>query len=95
LVEHLLTARPHPEMGYRSCLGLLALARQYGHDRLEAACARAWAIGARTRRSVLSILQGGLDRQPLPTAAAQVDWISPEHDNLRGPDYYLTPPTTH
>ncbi len=89
LVEHLLTDRPHPEMGYRSCLGLLALARQYGHPRLEAACARALAIGSRTRKSVLSILQGGLDQQPLP-APPQVDWISPDHDNLRGPAYYLT-----
>ena len=94
LVEHLLTTKPHPEMGYRSCLGLLSLARNYGDERLEAGCARAWAIGSRTRRSVLSILQGGLDRQPLPTAPAP-EWTSPEHDNLRGPDYYLTSPTTH
>jgi transposase len=95
LVEHLLTERPHPEMGYRSCLGLLALARQYGNDRLEAACARAWAIGAHTRKSVQSILQGRLDQQPLPSAVTQADWISPEHINLRGPAYYRDPPTTH
>jgi len=95
LVDHLLTDRPHPEMGYRSCLGLLSLARQYGHPRLEAACARALAIGSRTRKSVLSILQGGLDQQPLPTTAAQTDWVSPEHDNLRGAAYYQDPPTTH
>lgn len=94
LVEHLLTARRHPEMGYRSCLGLLSLARHYGNDRLEAGCARARAIGSLTRRSVLSILQGGLDRQPLPAAAAP-EWTSPEHDNVRGPDYYLTSSTTH
>lgn len=94
LVAHLLTDRPHPEMGYRSCLGLLSLARQYGHPRLEAACARALAIGSRTRKSVLSILRGGLDQQPLPTASPQSDWISPDHDNLRGPAYYLVP-TTH
>ena len=93
LVEHLLTNKPHPEMGYRSCLGLLALARHYGNERLEAGCARALAIGARTRRSVLSILQGGLDRQPLPTTTPP-QWTSPEHDNLRGPQYYLTFPTT-
>ena len=95
LVEHLLTDRPHPEMGYRSCLGLLSLARQYGHPRLEAACARALAIGSRTRKSVLSILRGGLDQQPLPGAAAQTNWVSPEHANLRGPAYYRIPPTTH
>jgi transposase len=94
LVDHLLTDRPHPEMGYRSCLGLLSLARRYGHARLEAACRRALAIGSPTRKSVLSILQGGLDSQPLPTASAQADWIGPDHDNLRGAAYYLVPPTT-
>lgn len=94
LVEHLLIDRPHPEMGYRSCLGLLSLARHYGNTRLEAGCARARAIGSLTRRSVLSILQGGLDQQPLPLAPAP-EWTAPEHDNLRGPDYYLTSITTH
>ncbi|MGH8190337.1 MAG: IS21 family transposase [Rhodanobacteraceae bacterium] len=95
LVDHLLTRRPHPEMGYRSCLGLLSLDRQYGHARLEAACQRTLAIGSRTRKSVLSILQGGLDQQPLPGAAAQQDWISPDHANLRGPAYYLDPTPNH
>ncbi|QAU23073.1 IS21 family transposase [Dyella sp. M7H15-1] len=95
LVEHLLTERPHPEMGYRSCLGLLALARQYGDDRLEAACARAWAIGSRTRKSVQSILHNKLDQHPLPSAIAQTDWVTPDHVNLRGPTYYRDPPTTH
>ena len=95
LVEHLLTDKPHPEMGYRSCLGLLSLARNFGAPRLEAACVRAIASGARTRRSVLSILQRGLDQQPLPNAQPQADWISPAHDNLRGPAYYRNPTTNH
>ena len=30
IVEHLLRSKPHPERGYRACLGLLALGRQYG-----------------------------------------------------------------
>lgn len=88
LVHHHLTRKPHPEMGYRACLGLLALARHYGEERLEAACQRAVALGAFNRRSVLSILQAGLDRQPLPSAAPQTDWISPDHDHVRGPAYY-------
>ncbi len=88
LVAHLLSERPHPEMGYRSCLGLLALARQYGHARLEAACERTWVAGSRTRKSVLSILRRGLDRQPLPSTVVQTDWVSPDHDNVRGPAYY-------
>jgi transposase len=88
LVEHPLTHKPHPEMGYRACLGLMALARKYGEDRLEAACTRAVAVNARTYRSVLSILKTGLDRQPLATVPTQTDWISPDHEHLRGPGYY-------
>lgn len=86
LVHELLTNRPHPEMGFRSCLGLLSLEKKFGKERLEAACHRALALGAPTRRSVLSILNNGLDSQPLPEPA--VDYSLPGHDNIRGPDYY-------
>ena len=87
VVRHLLTNRPHPEMGYRACLGLLALAKQYGNDRLEAACTRALLIGAPSRRSVASILKAGLDQQPLP-GTKQLELTLPDHANVRGPDYY-------
>jgi transposase len=81
--------RPHPEQGYRACLGLLRLARQYGEPRLEAACARALAIGSPSYRSVSSILARGLDAQPLtPTAGETEQRALPLHDNVRGPDYY-------
>lgn len=78
--------RPHPEQGYRACLGLQRLARQYGPERLDAACARAMSIRSPTYRSVASILAAGLDRQPPPGTAAQAPL--PLHDNVRGPDYY-------
>lgn len=78
--------RPHPEQGYRACLGLQRLARQYGAERLDAACARAMSIRSPTYRSVASILAAGLDRQPPPGTAAQAPL--PLHDNVRGPDYY-------
>ena len=42
--------RPHPEQGYRACLGLQRLARQFGDARLEAACARALSIGSPSAR---------------------------------------------
>lgn len=86
LVQQLLTNRPHPEMGFRSCLGLLSLEKQFNKDRLEAACERALALGSPTRRSVLSILEKGLDSQPLPEPAAELP--RPGHDNIRGPAYY-------
>jgi transposase len=87
LVRHLLSSKPHPEMGYRACLGLLALARKYGNERLEAACLRALQIGSPTRRSVLSILQNGLDRQAV-ASDPQLELNLPDHENVRGPDYY-------
>src|SRR5262249_4651858 len=62
LVEAILADRPHPEQGYRSCLGILRLAKRYGDARLEAACARAVAVRARSYRHVESILRNGLDR---------------------------------
>jgi transposase len=86
LVKHLLENRPHPEMGYRSCLGLLNLAKRFGSTRLEAACQRAMVLGSPTRRSVVSLLEQGLDQQPLPeTAATQPSLL---HENIRGPGYY-------
>jgi transposase len=86
LVGEILADRPHPEQGYRSCLGILRLARRYGRDRLEAACARAVAVHARSYRHVDSILKNGLDRVAL-TAPPQTS-APLLHGNLRGPEYY-------
>jgi len=77
--------RPHPEQGYRACLGLQRLSREFGTERLEAACARALSIGAPTYRSVASILKNALDRQQ---RSAVADVPLPRHGNVRGPDYY-------
>ena len=78
--------RPHPEQGYRACLGLLALVRRYSAERLEAACTRAMAIRAPNLRSVTNILKSGLDRQPSLLPATDSPAI--EHENVRGADYY-------
>jgi len=77
----------HPEHGYRSCLGLMSLARRYGPQRLEAACALALALGAGHYRHVRDILANGRDLAPHPAAAAD-DWLAPEHHNVRGAAYY-------
>jgi transposase len=69
LVEQILASRPHPEQGYRSCLGLLRLTKQYGAERVEAASARAVAVGARSYRHVEIMLKHGLDRVPLEAEA--------------------------
>jgi transposase len=78
--------RPHPEQGYRACLGMQRLAREYTPARLEAACTRALAIRSPNLKSVTSILKSGLDRQhSLPTITSSA---LPVHENIRGPDYF-------
>ncbi len=89
VVRWQLEHRPHPEQGYRACLGLLNLAKAYGEQRLEGACRRALAIGAPTRKRVLAILQANLDQHPeLFVAAEAPPTAALEHANVRGADYF-------
>jgi len=86
LCEIILKERPHPEQGFRACLGIVRLAGAYGDERVEAAAERAIAIGARTYGSVKSILDNKLDRRPAPKRAT--DGTPILHPNIRGPRYY-------
>jgi transposase len=85
LCEAILADRPHPEQGFRSCLGILRLGKRYGEARLEAACHRAMGVRARSYRHVESILKNGLDR-----VVATDPSTSPSltHENVRGRGYY-------
>jgi transposase len=86
LFEAIMKAKPHPEQGFRSCLGILGLLRSYGPERIEAAARRGNDIGAKTYGSIKSILQNGLDRAYAPAAAADAAPI--QHANIRGRGYY-------
>ena len=86
LIERILASRPHPQQGFRSCLGIMRLGKQYGQDRLEAACKRALAINSLSYKSVESILKHGLEKQPLSKPQSESPAI--EHQNVRGPEYY-------
>ncbi len=86
LVSAILHSRPHPEQGFRSCLGIFRLGRRYGEARLEAACERALTVGALSYRSVDSILKGSLDRAPLPEPPPVR--ATRTHANVRGPAAY-------
>lgn len=85
VIEKILNNRQYPELGYRSCLGILCLAKPYSESRLEAACSRAVRIGAYTYKSIKSILQNGLDRESLPESSPAA---SVTHQNVRGGDYF-------
>ncbi len=87
-VEVILDSKPHPEHGYRACLGLMNLAKRYGRERLGNACTRALVIRSVSYTSVKSILAENLDRQPLPPPQLSLIPPPPTHSNLRGPDYY-------
>jgi hypothetical protein len=86
LVDEIMRSRPHPEQGFRSCLGVMRLGKSFGDDRLEAACTRAVALRAYSDRSVESILRSGLDRQPL--SPPPVITPSRQHDHMRDAAYY-------
>jgi transposase len=87
LVNRILSGKPHPEMGYRACLGVIRLAAKYSHGRMEHAAERALLTGAVSYRSVKSILNSGLDSQP-PHLSSPPPRPSPDHENLRGPEYF-------
>jgi len=84
-VTRLMAENKHPEHGYRSCLGLLSLAKRYGKTRLEAGCTLALQLGACQYRHVNDILKNNRDQNAPATAG---DWISPDHAHVRGPGYY-------
>jgi transposase len=86
LVAAILASRPHPEQGFRSCLGIFRLGRRHGEARLEAAAARALAAGAISYRSVDSILKAGLERAPMPEQPPVR--ATRTHANVRGPAAY-------
>jgi len=86
VVTRILEQNKHPEHGYRACLGLLGLAKRYGHARLEAACERTLALGAFKYRHVRDMLLNNRDHLVLDGTDAS--WTSPTHPNLRGPGHY-------
>jgi len=83
LADLILRSRPHPEQGFRSCIGILGLVGQHGTERVDAACARALALGTRSYTSVAAILKHRRDQ-----AADTAEAPSLVHENIRGPGYY-------
>ena len=84
--EAIMARRRHPEQGFRACLGIMRLSKTHGTSRVDAACRRALVAGAIQYKSIVSILARHLDELPLfpPTTADPL----PDHEHLRGPQYY-------
>jgi len=86
LFERILNAKPHPEMGYRSCLGIIRLVQQYSAQRMEAAAERALLAKACRYQSLKSILKNSLDK--LPLSPPQPGSPPLTHDNVRDAEYF-------
>jgi transposase len=83
-VGNLLRTRVHPEQAFRSCMGVISLAKAHGHERVEAASKRALAFKAYSYSNLKTILQKGLDSQ-----SSEESPQSPIlHANVRGGKYY-------
>ncbi len=85
LIDIIMRQRRHPEQGFRASIGILRLTKTYGVRRLEAACARALEIGARSYTSVNAILKNNLDRKRSEPAT---DGPAILHQNIRGAGYF-------
>ena len=83
--QSVMEARPHPEQGFRTCLGVLSLAKSFEARRIDAACRRGVTIKARSVSSIKSILNNGLDQAFLEPEAEELPL---QHPNIRGQNYY-------
>jgi transposase len=90
VIREIFARYKHPEQAYKACLGLLALAKHYTPERLEAAAARALHFRAPSYRTLKAILTQGLDQQPLDGAQPDQHPLPFTHENVRGADYYDT-----
>lgn len=85
LVDQVMKERPHPEQGFRSCMGIIRLGKRHSDARLEKAAARALACKSHSYRTVKGILENRLEEHPLPSVPKE---ILPHHGNVRGGIYY-------
>jgi transposase len=90
LLECILASKPHPEQGFRTCLGVIRLGDEYGHQRLEAVAQRALRHRTYSYKNIESMLKCNLDT--LPEAEAQPPRPPLDHPNIRGPKYFDPPP---
>lgn len=87
-VKAIIESKPHPELGYRACLGIMRLSRDHGSQRLEAACKRALVFNTCSYRSIKSILKTKLDKETLPGSEEPTPLLVKKHENVRGETYY-------
>lgn len=82
-----LEKKQHPEQSYKSCAGILHLAKKVGHQRLDNACKRALGYERYGLMPIKSILDKGLDNIQDDEHFFE-ELKLPKHKNIRGGKYY-------
>ena len=83
-VSALLRSRSYPEQAYRSCLGVLNLAKKHSGEQGERACQIALEARLLSYRDV----KAELDHQAQLSLPAAQPLALPAHENIRGEPYY-------
>jgi transposase len=86
LIYNILDKKQHPEQAYKSCIGVLSLAKKVGNERLNNACKRALSFNSYNYMAIQSILEKGLDLIEDQETSMQI--TMPLHENIRGEEYY-------
>ncbi len=84
IIGRVLKSKIFYEQTYNSCLGILRLGKQYGNDRLEAACQRAANAPVVNYGMIANILKRSLDKVNSSPVVSPI----PPHDQIRGADRY-------
>jgi transposase len=90
VVARILESKSHPELGYRSALGLIRFEKKYSAIRLERACSKALAMKSPHYQTVKTILKNFAEDIPLPGHAPAPTPIVPKASdkNIRGKLYF-------
>jgi hypothetical protein len=88
VIEIVLSLRQHPEQSYKTCLGILNLAKRQGNERLNRACVRAMYLESYSCKTIGNILDNNMDREDVTPGL--FDSPLPLHENIRGSEYYTT-----
>jgi transposase len=89
LMQRILSRSPFPEQAWRAGRGLKRMGEKYEYDRVEVASERALRFGARSYKPVERMLRLGLDQRPLAGDDEPEEPGIGQHENVRGPEYYL------
>lgn len=92
-VEQLLFRSKPVEQGYRSCFGIMRLAKHHGSERMEAACLRAATINSFSYKTVKLILQNKMECRPI--VEGNTPQLKMLHSNIRGAEYYREEEQNH